>query len=134
MKNIVLFFSVLTILGCASIEKKEGSDDLSIIPGTKAAVVEVSLGKDGMPSVDTDPVIVEEGQRVVWVGPSEMTIRFVGASPVGKKVLETRSAVVNVKVPRQDAWEKGEDYKKFKYDVIVNGVVLDPLFIVRRGI
>lgn len=133
MKYLLCVIFLFSVLGCSSsIAKKDGLD-LSVVRGTSTAVVKVRLDENGMPAVDTDPIVVREGQRIVWAGPTDMTIRFVGESPAGKVGFSTRDAVVNLKIPKQSSWNKGEEYKKFKYDVVVGDQVLDPIIIIRRG-
>ncbi len=134
MKLLVTFFVVLGLSACTgNLTTKEDLSVVSVNEGTNTAVVKVLLAKNGMPFVDTDPIVVKEGQRVVWAGPSKMTIEFKKDSPFKNASFSTRNAVVNKKVPKQEKWEEGEEYKEFKYDVIVDGVVLDPILIIRSS-
>ncbi len=133
MKNIIYIVLLAVISACAIAEKPNPIKDLTVNRGTNTAVVKVSIDENGMPSIDTDPLVIKEGQRVVWVGPSEMSIKFPGKTPFSKGKLPTRDAVINMKVPKQKKWAKSEEYKKFKYDVVVGDKVLDPVFILRRG-
>ncbi len=132
MRFFLIVFCSLLFWGCSSTEIGK-AHDLSVNKGTNTAVVKVLLDADGMPVVDTDPVVIEEGQRVVWVGPTDMAVRFGKKNPFGKEKLSTRDAVINVKVPKSKSWGKDEQYKTFKYDVLVGDQVLDPIFIVRRS-
>lgn len=126
----VLF--VVVLAACAHSSDSKLEKVLGVIKGTKTAVVEVSIGDDGMPSVKNDSVLVKVGQRIVWVGPEDMTIRFPKGSPFKNAKLPTKNSVINMLVPKQ-RWKEKEEEKKFKYDVIVNGKVLDPFLIIRRG-
>lgn len=133
MLKILSVISMIFVGGCAT--SPEAKDDVvdavQVIRGTSTAVVEVSVDKDGMPSVKNQYVEVEESQRVVWVGPDSMEIRFVKNSPFKDKKLDTKNSVVNAVIPRQK-WGKSEKKATFKYDIIVDGKVLDPFLIVKR--
>ncbi len=140
MKKIMYLVLFVAVSACATAEVnragKENSrpvKEVSVNKGTNTAVVKVSLDENGIPSIDTDPVIVKEGQRVVWVGPAEMTIKFPKGTPFSKSKLPTRDAVINMKIPKQKKWAKDEEFKEFKYDVIVGKHILDPVFIVKTG-
>ncbi len=130
MKILLVLFTLLGVGACAN-TTSSGKNELSVNEGTGTAVVKVLLAKDGTPFVDTDPIVVKEGQRVVWAGPTKMEIKFIKGSPFKSSDFSTRNAVVNLKVPKQKMWATGEEYKEYKYDVVVNGVVLDPILIVR---
>lgn len=131
MKIVSVFFVVL-LAACAHSSGPKLDDVISVIRGTKTAVVEVSIGDDGMPSVKSESVVVKVGQRVVWVGPEDMTVQFPKGSPFKNAKLPTRNSVINMLVPKQ-RWKDKEEEKTFKYDIVVNGKVLDPFLIVRRG-
>lgn len=133
MKRLMYLGLLVIVSACAVAEKVDPLKELSVNRGTNTAVIKVSLGDDGMPSIDTDPLVIKEGQRVVWVGPAEMDIRFPKTTPFSKGNLPTRNAVINMKIPKQKKWGEKEEYKKFKYDVVVGKKVLDPVIIIRRG-
>lgn len=120
---------VLALASCAS---ATGGDVVRAIKGTKTAVIEVSLDDAGMPVVSAKSVEVMEGQRVVLVGPFDMSVRFPKGSPFDKVKFSTKNAVVNLIVPKQK-WEKDEKTKTFKYDVLVGKKVLDPFLIIKRS-
>ncbi|MDM7861376.1 hypothetical protein QTP81_12290 [Alteromonas sp. ASW11-36] len=98
--------------------------------GTNTAVVKVSLDRTGMPYIDAKVVELEVGQRLVWVGPSRMIIRFPKASPFRTSNLRTKDGVINQVIPKQDFGEQNQ--LEFKYDVIVGDKVLDPIIIIKR--
>lgn len=134
MKIISLIMSVILLSACAYAQETKSPDCdcngeiTQAIPGTNTAVVKVSLDETGMPQVDFETVVVEWGQRIIWVGPQEMSIRFPKGSPFDETKLSTRDAVINRVMPKQK--EKEIEYK---YDVIVGDKVLDPRMIVRGG-
>ncbi len=133
MKSLVCLLLVGIISGCVSSGSVEhpGKHGLSVNKGTNTAVVKVSLDKRGMPYIDTDPVVVKQGQRVVWVGPTDMEIKFQTDGLVASSELSTKDAVINLAIPVFDNWDESETQRKYKYDVIVKGVVLDPIIIIR---
>lgn len=138
MKKIYFIIFAVLFSACANTEVVKAEVEYGKLPpnvnkGTRTAVVKVSLDKKGMPYIDTDPVVVKEGQRVVWVGPTDMSIKFHAETLFGKEGLSTRDAVINLKIPKQNKWSDNERFKKYKYDVVVGDKVLDPIFIVRRG-
>ncbi len=135
MKRLIILLVVCAgfLASCSHAKREMSHDEISVIKGTETAVVEVSLDEGGMPSVNIDTVVVKEGQRIVWVGPKDMVVRFPESSPFKEKQLSTKDAVINVVVPEQ-SWDNKEKTKRFKYDVVVNGKVLDPFFILRRGL
>ncbi len=132
MKNLVFIIVAFLIVGCNKGAVRQDVTTLSVNEGTNTAVVRILLAKDGTPFVDTDPIVVNEGQRVVWAGPTDMSIKFPKGSPFSKDDFNTRNAVINNKVPKLKSWAEAEEFKEFKYDVIVGGVVLDPILIIRR--
>lgn len=133
MKKLVLLFLFTLISACGgSYNVKEqvcNCEEGEVITGTNTAVVKISIGKDGMPRVSSDVVVVEIGQRIVWAGPTKMEIRFPKGSPFDSRVLKTSDGVINRVLP--DVKFDGKE-KKYKYDVVVNGKVLDPIMILRR--
>lgn len=136
MNKILIAAAVLALSACGHLEDVSPPTNVNaevnkggVIKGTDTAVVRISVGDNGMPKVLVDPIIVTEGQRVVWAGPETMTIRFPKETPFEKNSLETQNGVVNAVVPRLESEEKQQEYK---YDVIVKGVVLDPVMIVRK--
>lgn len=131
MKKIIYVVAAVMLAACANANKVE--DVFSVNKGTETAVVKVSLDDKGMPFIDTDPIIIKEGQRIVWVGPVDMEIRFMKNTPFTKRNILTKNAVINALIPKLPSWGKEEKERKFKYDVVVGKSVLDPLIIVRRG-
>ena len=136
MKNTLLILAALMLAACGAAESDKPAQsgdgrvlEGGVIQGTDTAVIAIGVREDGMPEVLVDPIIVKEGQRVVWAGPESMTIRFPEKTPFDKNSISTQDAVVNAVVPRLQSDEKQEE---FKYDIIVNGVVLDPVMIVRK--
>lgn len=111
---------------------------------TDTAVVRIFLDEQNMPRVIEETVVVEPGQRVVWVGPKDFTIRFPNGSPFKidsnnallkePVTFSTTNSVFVAQVPKpkpkQQFLKDGEKSTSFKYDVIVNGRVLDPEVIV----
>lgn len=130
--KILSVFFVVVLAACAHSSNGKLGDILGVIKGTKTAVVEVSIDDKGMPYVKNDTVLVKVGQRVVWVGPESMTIKFPKGSPFKNAKLPTKNSVINMLVPKQ-RWKEKEEEKTFKYDILVNGKVLDPFIIIRRG-
>ena len=131
MKKTLLIIGFFLISGCSAtnIVGECDCDEGMVISGTDTAVIKISVGKDGMPKVSAETVILEEGQRIVWAGPSKMEIKFPKGSPFKSRVLETENGVINKVIPRGQQKEKE---KKYKYDVVVDGKVLDPFMIIRR--
>ncbi len=135
MKHLIIMMLVVcagVLASCSQVKREVDPKETNVIKGTETAVVNVSLDEDGMPSINIDTVVVKEGQRVVWVGPKDMVVRFPESSPFKEKQLSTRDAVINEVVPSQ-SWKGAETTKRFKYDVVVGGKVLDPFLIVRRS-
>lgn len=135
-KKIFTCLIIVLITACAHADKygnnKECNCEGGLIEGTDTAVVKVELDKEGNPKVDTEVFVVYEGQRVVWVGPKEMVIRFPEGSPFKKEKLYTKDAVINKIIPKQRSKEfKKRGEIKFKYDVIVGKKVLDPFMIIK---
>lgn len=133
--KVIRFLSLVLVVilaACTHAEEKKLVDVFSAIKGTKTAVVEVSIGDDGMPSVKNDTVLVKVGQRIVWVGPEDMTVKFPKGSPFESAKLPTKDSVINMMIPKQ-RWKSDEKEKTFKYDIVVNGKTLDPFIIIRRS-
>jgi len=133
VKKIGVYIFAILVAACAQANKDRPDCQCEdgAIEGTDAAVVKISLSRSGMPKVNIETVVVEVGQRIVWVGPDEITIRFPNGSPFDVDKLVTRDAVINRVVPAPTSKhfkEYGKD--KFKYDVIVGKQVLDPFMIV----
>jgi hypothetical protein len=136
MKIAQLFVVALVLSACGEVKVESPPQpgagyvlEGGVISGTETAVIAIAVMKDGMPTVLVDPIIVNEGQRVVWAGPESMTIRFPQETPFEKSSFTTQDAVINALVPRLKSDKKQEE---FKYDIIVNGVTLDPVMIVRK--
>ncbi len=135
LKSILVLFCLLS-WGCASTasDRKllEETYDRPI-KGTDTAVVKVGLDKNGMPFVENDTVVVKVGQRIVLVGPVKFQIRFPKGSPFAEDRFEAKDAVMNLVVPREieKAFKKQKaDKLVYKYDIIVDDVVLDPRMII----
>lgn len=118
-----------------------------IIAGTGTQVVKISLDAAGNPAVDVEPVFVLPGETVVFAGPADFTIRFAKDSPADQREFKAEDGAVSVRVPERE-FSKSRFFKAienvelkrllqpetkglrvYKYDVIVNGRVLDPHFI-----
>ncbi|MFL0804062.1 MAG: hypothetical protein K6L81_10095 [Agarilytica sp.] len=135
MKKIICCILIVLVSACANTEKREDVKRSSVNKGTDTAVVRVSLDKKGMPYIDIDPVVIKEGQRIVWAGPTTMEIVIQEGQLLTGDDLSTDDAVINLKTPvlSKKVWLESERYKKFKYDVRVGDVVLDPIIIIRRS-
>ncbi len=135
MKNIIFVLFLFAVSACANNTSQEKTSRSSVNKGTDTAVVKISIDKKGMPYVDVDPVIIKEGQRIVWVGPTEMQVIIQEGDVLSEEDLATKDAVINLKthVLDEKLWDEKERVKKFKYDVVVKGVVLDPVIILRRS-
>ncbi len=127
MKSLRYFVSLVVMLfsvGCAS------TTEVITFPlkGTNTAVVRIMLDQRGMPSVAEETVVIKSGQRVVWVGPKEFSIIFPEGSPFEQDEFRTDDAVIKAEVPRNSDKRilKGEKKIKFKYDIRVGDMVLDP--------
>lgn len=133
MKKLLCLLFAFAISGCSgSMAAKETCDCIDegmVLPGTNTAVVRILLDSNGVPKVSAEKVVIEVGQRIVWVGPGKMEIKFPEGSPFKERVLKTDNGVINRVAPTQRF--KGSE-KSFKYDVVVNGKVLDPFIIIRK--
>ncbi len=147
MKNYLFLPALLFLLtGCTTNVCIPG-EARPIITGTGTQVVKVSLDAAGNPAVDIEPVFVLPGETVVFAGPVDFTIRFAEESPVNQKEFRAEDGSVSIRVPER-AYSKNQFFKTienvelerllqpefqglrvYKYDVIVNGRVLDPHFI-----
>ena len=129
MRNIFLILSAVLLSACggAKMNCEHCIGKGGVIQGTNTAVVEVRLDSSGMPQVVTDPVIVNAGQRIVWVGPTKMTIAFAKNDYLKVERLSTRNAVINLELPVDDS-KTGKT--EIKYDIIVGDQVLDPIIII----
>ena len=102
------------------------------IDGTDTATVKIALGKDGVPKVSVDPVILKPGQRLVFIGPTNYQIEFPDGSPFGQTKFSTDNAVINLELASQRKSSRRYDELKisqFKYNVTVEGKVLDPYIV-----
>ncbi len=134
MKKLLgVLIAVVVFTGCSGAAAVKDSCDCAdegvVLQGTNTAVVRISLDGNGVPRVSAEKVVVNVGQRIVWVGPEKMEIKFPEESPFKERVLKTDNGVINRVAPEQKF--KGKE-KRYKYDVVVNGKVLDPFIIIRK--
>ncbi len=147
MKSYLLLpVLLLLVTGCTTNVCIPG-EARPIITGTGTQVVKISLDSAGNPAVDIEPVFVLPGETVVFAGPVDFTIRFAKDSPVNQNEFKAEDGAVSIRVPER-AFSKNRFFKEienvelerllkpefeglrvYKYDVIVNGRVLDPHFI-----
>ena len=111
-----------------------------VIHGTDTAVVKIGLTDKRVPFVDDSLVELKPGQRVVFTGPRDFQIDFPHDSPfvtptgLPERQLTTKTAVICREVSHRifDKIDPTKEKINYKYDVNVEGVVLDPeLSIVR---
>lgn len=114
----------------------EKSDTSFANPSNKTVINEIGLDDEGVPTSEFEKVILHDGERLVFVGPREFEIFFPeGSFFVDSKnehpgYYQTKTGVMILKVDTEKT--RKLDPKKrhaYKYDIIVNGVVLDPLGI-----
>lgn len=134
MKYVVYVIMVSMLAACGNVKEQNVShpcdcNDGMVLEGTDTAVVRISVGSNGIPRVSTEKVVLYPGQRIVWAGPTDMEVKFPQRSPFKENVLRTRDGVINRVIP--DVKIKGKEII-YKYDVVVDGKVLDPLLILRK--
>ena len=143
MKNIRMYKYLLVFLvvggllsGCSLRCKTDP------IPGTETAAVIISVGKNKIPKVNKEVVTVYPGQRLVFVGPEKFILRYREEFPFERDdenepdpqcpestEICTDDGVITLRVLEKYGnilKQKDVDEILIKYDVIVNGVVLDP--------
>lgn len=100
------------------------------LEGTDTVAVRIAVDKKtGKPYVKEETVVVNTGQRIVWVGPTDFQIVFPDGSPFQADKYSTEDAVINLTVPKNKDKRSGTK-TKYKYDVIVNGERLDPHIVI----
>lgn len=133
MKKLVILIMVFfSVSACAntSVEKRSKMDRFERDIKVPAAVKVLRTSKGAL-TVDNDAVVVDDGQRIVWVGPENMVVRFPKGSPFKAEQLKSRGGIINVQAERID-WKKDELLREYKYEVIIGDIVLDPIIIRRR--
>jgi len=149
LRHVSLVSILLLCVACSGYVHK-GKDhtrtqDVSgVIPGTNTAVVEIGFDKaTNKPTVSPETIILEAGQRVVYVGADDITIKFPkenkdgqpNRSPFIKDMYKTDNAVINLVVPLSvlDDFDENENERDYFYDVRVGeSDWLDPHMIVIR--
>lgn len=130
-KGLLIFLVFFSMSACASNSAKPNDGERFVRDIKIPATVKVLLSEKGMPVVDNDAVVLDDGQKMVWVGPENMVVRFPKGSPFKVEKLKSRAGVINIKAERMD-WKKGELLREYKYEVIIGDIVLDPILIRRR--
>lgn len=140
--SLMLVLFIVFLSGCVTNCKC----DTDPLKGTDTVAVLITVKKDGMPQVNKETVTVKPGQRLVFVGPSEFTLRhrddFLynvvsqknNSRSANKRdgvdeEISTADGVINLQISEEYSRilkEKELDEITIKYDVIVNGVALDP--------
>ena len=103
------------------------------VPTQGREPIRVSVGTDGTPAVSPETVTACEGETLRWVfqgGAREFAILFVSAEDSPFDWSSRRGATVSGTVKAGAA--KGEQKTEYKYDVEVDGKVLDPRIIIER--
>ncbi|MFL0811402.1 MAG: hypothetical protein K6L76_13370 [Agarilytica sp.] len=130
-KLVVLMMMFFSVSACANTSVEKRSKDRFERDIKVPAAVKVLRTSKGALMVDNDAVVVDDSQRIVWVGPEGMVVRFPKGSPFKAEKLKSRAGVINVQAERID-WKKGELLREYKYEVIIGDIVLDPIIIRRR--
>ena len=107
-------------------------------PTNQTIINEIRIDNNGVPTVEFNVVVLKEvDERLVFVGPKEFQIYFREGSffiddpKEYPGYYQTKNGVIILRVDKKKV-EKLGDRAKFKYDVIVNGVVLDPFAVWAR--
>jgi len=103
------------------------------VPNPGREPIRVSVGTDGMPAVNPETVTACEGETLRWVFQGEareFAILFVSAEDSPFDWSSRRGATVSGTVKAGAA--KDEKKTEYKYDVEVDGKVLDPRIIIER--
>ncbi len=103
------------------------------VPTPSREPIRVSVGADGMPAVSAETVTACEGETLRWVfqgGARQFAILFVSAEDSPFDWSNQRGATVSGTVKAGAA--KNDQRTEYKYDVEVDGKVLDPRIIIER--
>lgn len=133
MKYFRVFIVLLPLffLGCT-----EGQDfDLErALPGNGVVAVDVFLDESKTPVVVKPKVYLKPNQRVLFVGPNNFSIEFIKGSPFPKYQYAAKNSIIDLQVPA-DVFKGVDPSIKvlvFKYNVIIDGNLLDPLIVIMR--
>lgn len=119
---------------CVGLATSASAQEPACVPDPGRDTIKVSVGDDGKPVVTPDAVSVCEGESVRWVfaGSSarEFSVLFTGVanSPFDWSRQTGATVTGTVKAGAAKDGKKTE----YKYDVDVDGKVLDPKIIVER--
>jgi len=103
------------------------------VPTPGREPIRVSVGADKMPAVSAESVTACEGETLRWVfqgGAREFAILFVSAEDSPFEWSRQKGATVSGTVKAGAA--KDAQKTEYKYDVEVDGKVLDPRIIIER--
>lgn len=133
--SVLLVLPVCIVLAACS----DGSLCGSAAPGDPV-YLEVSYA-GGMPAVDPDPCTVKQGTVVTWRGPlfddTAFSLEFAGlpgTAIVGSQTMAGRANAFGSESQefRHKVRMTADTTGQFKYDVVANGVRLDPHIIIDR--
>jgi len=130
LRNKSALLGIACCLGWA-LPLAASADNCVPTPGREP--IRVSVGTDGTPAVSPETVTACEGETLRWVfqgGAREFAILFVSAEDSPFDWSSRRGATVSGTVKAGAA--KGEQKTEYKYDVEVDGKVLDPRIIIER--
>ncbi|MDQ3287364.1 MAG: hypothetical protein M3Q42_03715 [Pseudomonadota bacterium] len=97
--------------------------------------IEIRYAKDGRPSAVPDVCTVEPKTTITWRSTADsktpFELRFPDGGPAGvSERTEVRSS--NVDENQKLVLVAGDEEGRYKYDIVANGIVVDPAIIIER--